>query len=492
MKERPSLPWCSGGLLVVLVLVSASGCTTLPLAARPFTPPTEGDLRPHYVLAHEDGYPIETNREVIAPEEFSRRIKKILMKIDNRAGQTWPTTEKSDKWQPLRLLLFVHGGLNGPPDQFERMEELVLGKGGKEGVFPKTSYYPIFINWNSALGDSILDDLVFIRGGRRVARPATQVLGVISAPLVLAGRLIQSVFGAVPALQAAWDNFKEAWDAAREEKVHPKGAIVDAAGQVALLPLWALTTPGLQALGTPGWEIMQRRAQLLIASKLKEDPKGVGQGTARALIEELRKRLVGPDKNERLEWRIETGERYKVTGPVEITLVGHSMGALIVNRILAMARPFPVRRIVYLAAASTIDELEELAFPYVEQRRKDKYETDLWAFTLSRLREAQETSFVDLLPRGTLLVWVDQYLEPVKTIGQQRFGRWKGYKDYFPDQKWPGYIKIISLDHRLPGAPTHHGDFDNAEFFERILCTVDDKAFLNESNCKDKKYPLPG
>lgn len=239
-------------ILVVLVLaLGASGCAT-----RGFTlSPGDEALRGHYILAHEDGWPAATDREPLEHEAYQSQIAAILDGIDAHA------LAARTRGEPARLLIFAHGGLNGYADDFARMRSLMIGSGG-DGLFPKTSYYPIFINWNSALGDSLMDDLFFVRFGRR--RP---VLALLTAPFALAARLAESVFNAPSSLWANTWNFDE---------LDP--GVTDWAEAIGKWPVTVVMTPVLKAFGTSAWQIMKRRADLLVASLLDGNPAGAEEG----------------------------------------------------------------------------------------------------------------------------------------------------------------------------------------------------------------------
>jgi hypothetical protein len=97
--------------------------------------------------------------------DYDKWINNILAPIDGLVSRSALTNE------PVRLLFFVHGGLNTYRAEFQRMLDLM----NKEtGPFPKTTYYPIFINWNSALFDSVIDDLFLVRLGRAGFVPLPQ------------------------------------------------------------------------------------------------------------------------------------------------------------------------------------------------------------------------------------------------------------------------------------------------------------------------------
>ena len=448
---------------VLFLGLVASGCATAK-----FTLKAEDEaLAGHYVLAHEDGWPISHRRKPIRPQEYQVYINdKILAGIDDRACGLW------QKRQPLRLLLFVHGGLNGYSTDFERMRQLMLGtKDSGTPLLSRTSYYPIFVNWNSALGDSILDDLVFIRFGTRQPWWA----GLPTAPFVLVGRLSESVFNTPNAWWANTRNFDEMTPGPPEW-----------AESLVMLPVRGFMTPILRAFGTSAWQIMKRRADLLVASRLDDNPARAPEGAARTLVNTLAARM-GAGPRAEPEWKIETGNCSVRQGPVEITVVGHSMGALALNRLLAAHHAFRVRHIVYLAPASSIEEIEGFVGPYLKSHDDAKF----WLFTLSRRDEARERDPSGLLPRGTLLVWIDSFFEPVTTLGAMRMGRYKGYLDYYRRRTPDPPVTVYRMPDKGENVPRAHGEFDDPPFLTRILCTVDTPAFRDPAFCDDQRFRVP-
>lgn len=448
---------------VLFLGLVASGCATATFTL------TEKDdrLAGHYILAHEDGWPISHRRTAVRPEEYQTYINdKILAGIDGRACGLW------QQRQPLRILLFVHGGLNGYATDFDRMRQLMLGtEDSGTPLFSGTQYYPIFVNWNSALGDSILDDLVFIRFGTRQPWWA----GLPTASFVLAGRLSESVFNTPTAWWANTRNFEEMSPGPPEWTE-----------SLIMLPVRGFMTPILRAFGTSAWQIMKRRADLLVASRLDDNPARAPEGAARTLVNQLAARLgTGPSGGP--EWNIATGNCGVRRGPVEITVVGHSMGALVLNRLLAAHPAFRVKHVVYLAPASSIEEIEGFVGPYLKSHDDAKF----WLFTLSRRDEARERDPSGLLPRGTLLVWIDSFFEPVTTLGAMRMGRYKGYLEYYRRRTPDPPVTVYRMPDEGKNVPRAHGEFDDPPFLTRILCSVDTPAFRDPAFCDDQRFPVP-
>lgn len=440
-------------VLVALVLaLGVSGCAT-----RGFTlGPGDEALRGHYILAHEDGWPAATDREPLKREAYQSQIAAILDGIDEHA------LAAQKRGEPARLLIFAHGGLNGYADDFARMRSLMIGSGG-DGLLPKTSYYPIFINWNSALGDSLMDDLFFVRFGRR--RPW---LALPTAPFALAARLAESVFNAPSSLWANTWNFDE---------LDP--GVTDWAEAIGKWPVTVVMTPILKAFGTSAWQIMKRRADLLVASRLDGNPAGAEEGAGYTLVEALCDRTACDGKTAG-QWQTKSGERVDL----EITLVGHSMGALVVNRLLR--EELPVKRVVYMAPAASIDAVEGSFAPRVRGRRG----TEFWVFALSRKDEARERDPSGLLPRGSLLVWIDHFFEPIATLGDNRSGRHKAHVDYYGSARPPKDLRYYPMPGKDGDEAKKHGSFDDPPVFARVLCTVDARPFSDPTFCRGRAFVL--
>jgi pimeloyl-ACP methyl ester carboxylesterase len=470
----------SARLVAIISLTFVCGCATL-LPQAPVTREEE-QLVAHYILIHEEGYPFRVvsgtlwnSREALQEADFKTWIGKILEGLARRAA------EVAAKNEPLRILLFAHGGLNSYRSDYERMRSLMAAGSGS---FAKSSYYPIFINWNSALIDSIVDDVFFIRQGRR-----NLWTGPITAPFVLAGKIANSALGAPKAWLNSLDNFFERLRNADADGEAPQVGAQDVLWNATLLPIKAVEIPVLETFGTGAWQIMRRRAELAVASRLvPSNATDIRQGAARILVREL-------------EGKIDQLKKQHANLNVEVTLVGHSMGAMLVNRIISFQDNLNVKNIIYLAPASRIDDFEQIALPFLETRTAAKPPaSSIWWFSLSRTDEAKETHFFRVTPDGTLLVWIDNYFEPLGTQGQATFGRARNLEEYYGDwlkkpddhglisfspQADPDFAPFVGrkADIKESNEPREHGGFDDAEIFTKILCRVDRAAFTNPRDC---------
>lgn len=405
-------------LLLLGALVGLVGCASIA----PTPGPGEAHFRHHYVLAHEDGSSMAIEREILRHRILDRAEasadigERIVGGIEQHARRLWPDLRpgetRSD--QTLELLVFVHGGLNGYGDDFARMRDMLAAPEDCDGAraatrlfvsagcgHAQTRYYPIFVNWNSELMDSIGDDLFRIRRGK-----PNPIVAAFTWPFVLGARLAEAVFAAPYGWVTNADDFIDG---------DPKGDQW-LEGAASFLPR-SLATPLVKAFGTSAWQIMKRRAALVAAPQFASKQY---EGAAFTLLRALSGRI-----DEQNHWILTSPPGARVR--VAITLVGHSMGAIVINRLLAASihldRPIPVTRIVYLAPAPSINDVA------VTHLYRLRHRTRFWTFALQRSDETWERHW--FAPRGTLLVWIDNYFEDGVEVADGRFGRTHTYRNRY-------------------------------------------------------------
>ena len=146
-------------LLVLLVASLASlglGCSHRPIGHLT----RDNDRIKHIITVDPDGVPVDpTTYHELAPETFEEQLRTIADGID--------TSGKSE------LLVFMHGGLNNRAAGQQHVDELL-------DPMSKAGYYPVFLNWNSDLVDTSIEDLLYIRQGR-----AARYLGPVPSPLAV-------------------------------------------------------------------------------------------------------------------------------------------------------------------------------------------------------------------------------------------------------------------------------------------------------------------
>lgn len=479
-----------GRLALILCFAAVAGC------ALPTAPPA------HHILVHKEGDPINGEKDKLTREQFKVQfVDKILGGIDAHVGT-------DPKRPPARLMLFVHGGLNTYRAGLQRVNTLVHFKEpstdpGRWGTLVGTEYYPVFVNWNSSLWSSLWDDIFVVRREQRDPWKAT-----VTAPFVLLSRVAEAGLS-VP--RSLWFFV--------EPEGRPKGSDVDETAPdkgpsyALLAPVRGVTVPFLDAFGTGAWEIMKRRAAFVTARGLppaagekrlpwtKTDETGdeSRQGAARTLLQALVARLcVMEGDAARVYWTRTPSAELNAVQPracpsgeagreVELTLVGHSMGALVVNRVLLGFPKVPFRRVVYLGAAASIDDLDTAVLPYLDRHP----ETHFHNVSLSMNDERYEKGWGDLWERGSLLVWIDNLFERVNSPQQLRLGRCLNL--YRPaagepestKARYPGRVFFHKFRGKT-GDPRQHGGFDDFDKLPTILKVVEENP-ASAPSCGERR-----
>lgn len=238
------------------------------------------------------------------------------------------------------------------------------------------------------------------------------------------------------------------------------------------LPVKLLVTPLLDGLGTSAWDTMIRHVKIgfhndgvdgaepdaaaFAATHGVEQPREGYGGIARfmrRLRAEVEKTQCQPGEARTdstcLEWQLD--------------LIGHSMGAIMANEILAEFPDRPVfNNIVYMAAAAPVSDYERTVIPYLE-RHKD---TKMYHLMLHDFAEVREESAWGIPPSGSLLVWIDNFLSKPATLRDRTAGRFINLMPVLPSTprhlRSRIHVKTFGVGHRLRETdPQEHGEFNN-------------------------------
>jgi pimeloyl-ACP methyl ester carboxylesterase len=150
----------------------------------------------------------------------------------------------------------------------------------------------------------------------------------------------------------------------------------------------------------------------------------------------------------------------------DLTLIGHSMGAIVVNHILRDFDDIPFRNVVYMASAGSVRDYEDSVFPYLEQHQA----TEVYHLTLHDFAEIRDQYGVlgplELPPSGSLLVWIDNYFTHPPTLRDRTAGRFDNLMLFVGDTPEPVreriHVKTFGVGRSLTMTdPQHHGDFND-------------------------------
>lgn len=521
---RPTLHLLSCLVLTSLML----GCSGLPYRYKSEDP----QYLPHYLFVDREGHAKRTDGTGMDKVALKDHLDSYFFKSVDERIKTLRTQCTAAQCPSFQLLIYIHGGMNGYNTAFERMQRLLhhdASDATPRGLLSSknTSYYPFFLNWNSEPLDSMIDDLFHIRFGERQSLAVT----IPTMPFVLIGRLAGSLGGLPVSLAAMGSNIQEGFASAIEQGDGVGCAIGDVMAYAPVFPLYAVTAPLLEGFGTPAWAIMKRRAELAVESRLPTGSKS-SEGAVRTFLEETIRHLQSVQLNDT--------DNDRALIPVEITLVGHSMGTMIVNRLLPVIEtvlPSPasnqlrLNHIVYLAAAAPIDEFDQMLVPFLKNQHShepplpEDQKTHFWMFNLNRRDESREVALDGLtffMPRGTLLAWIDTFFEPSTTVGQMTQGRMENINTFYRcdlssngedepgcpaneestplaisarrEKPFSGFIErhmvstapfpykqvhLFETSRKLGhnNAPETHGDFSQSRYLGQALCQVNSKAF---------------
>jgi hypothetical protein len=416
-----------------------------------------------------------------------------------------------------KVLIFVHGGMNKQKDAIERAAQL-----SPRIKNDSDHYYPIFINWDSSFLSSYYDHLFHVRQG--VYYRSWQLRAWVLAPfyfLADMGRMIAQTpmlwlnelakieLGEwlrehVSARLASFigstieeDYKRVAEELATAYAANPNGQVMAFAHGIdkqkfwpemfwssttwfLTLPFKILSAPIIDAFGESSWRVNLHRTRVLFHTETESAAEAGGQfrNPAGALAVFMNRLVREYHADQALipprEW--------------EITLVGHSMGTIVLNETIrrfgvvnvkdkngnSIEAVLPFHQIAYMAAACTVRDYEDSVFPYLKKNKRAQF------YHLTLHEEAEERERVpfpsqcfDLLPRGSILVWLDDFMADPMTYLDRTLG---------------GYATLMLAAHNTPDtirrqisikafdagetvqAPQVHTDFVNKFIFWKPEC----------------------
>ena len=382
-----------------------------------------------------------------------------------------------------RILIFIHGGLNGAHDALRRVAR-------DHDKIIEAGYYPIFLNWQTGGINAYVDQIYNIRQGERVEQGPFALIAAQRAatPLYLATDIAETVV----TLPVSWLNQGTRLVSQTFEEFEPgdrlydgetwdritfrNNLIVEASDEDALdqlfefgrfvvtAPFKLVTTPLIDTFGETAWNNMRRSSRAVYRPHLDFSPKHVpadcpadpdcqsGQGVFAEFFERLN-RLAG-----QADYAIdkEVPER-----AFELSIVAHSMGTIVANDAV---RDFDLHfdNLVYLAAACSIRHFYNTVVPLLEAQHVGGAErrTRFYNLMLHPKAESHEQNYWGLLPRGSLLEWIDGMYEESDSTLDRTLGNWNNV--VFAKPMLPAGAQTQMIFKVFPlkeGYPAKHGEF---------------------------------
>lgn len=365
----------------------------------------------------------------------------------------------------LRLTLFIHGGLNTYTTAWGRADIF-------SQAMLRDGHYPVFVGWNSGFFANYADHALRIRKGEHSVAKSVPTLPIV---------LLQDFTRSIIHIPEAWyrelrdpvvvsksfftdleENANARIHDLRDNKqftIHDGGPItgVGASYWSILNPAKLLTAPIVDGFGTGSWKAMLRRTDLVLSKpEAFEGPMPDAESYADTAVTTFLKR-----------WESDPALR-----DVPITLIGHSMGTIVANNILARHPGLPIDQVVYMGAAARIKDVENVLVPWM---RRPGNTARFYNLSLDPYREISENNYYDFGPRGSLLHWIDHVFGDVNSFKDRAAGGWwnmaRTAADIFPAEMSgaPGVRLRVSLTRFPIGGPEmgpqKHGEFDNFCFW---------------------------
>ena len=401
---------------------------------------------------------IKAIKERVAKEEAETEVRYV-----DRIISTFSNLRKADS--RYELAIFIHGGLNSFESTTERVADL------RQPMLDECKY-PLFISWNSGWGSNYSDHLLWIHRGVQSPRLAS-----VLSPLTLAEDITRSVFRAAPALI---NNNHQTFSTRESNALKDSIASIAEGNTVNLRPFFLeelldrkfsipdpytlvnpvrfAAIPFVDGFGSGSYNSMIRRTELVLRKERDDSvPNGKVPSTAATRFF--------------IRWQEET-ESNPILSGASLSLFAHSMGTLIANDIISNFPRIMFDRIVYMAAACRVSDLKSVANYLLINPA-----AHFFNLSLHPQRDVWERSYADFTPRGSLLIWIDQFLGSVNSFGDRTAGFLRNIApraaDLFDDSALRGRVTMTVFSDQLP-SPIEHGDFDAYRFWRPAFWTADD------------------
>lgn len=419
------LPWF---IIICLFLTGCAGNLTVSDEDRTQLK----NLKNHLLYVDENGQLLDP-----AFDDFGRK-NKILRKpvgdekayVENILNQY---AKRRAAERNLVLKIFIHGGLNTFNTARETAAWAALAASKQKNI------YPLFISWDSSLSSNYKDHIFHLRRGVK------EKTAFITSPYVIAEDLLRSA-ARLPVSAGKVMGSKEGlhgskapnYDIPEEEKraisckeelreierlgdiginihnhpdnvkcVKPDRTKTDYITQ--FNPIKLLSSPLVDSFGTGAWSSMLRRSDFI----LHKDSRDYEETAVSVFFKNFQERFHDDNKKHG-----KGADEYK--GRPLVDIMGHSMGTIVINNIIAKYPEINFRSIVFMASASRLKAIKHTVSTYMERNRDSHF----YNLSLNAYRDLNESNYYDLVPRGSLLVWIDHIFAETNSLYDRTAGFW--------------------------------------------------------------------
>lgn len=164
--------------------------------------------------------------------------------------------------------------------------------------------------------------------------------------------------------------------------------------------------------------------------------------------------------------------RLKSEHHVRLSIAGHSMGSIVVNRLLTDHPDLQADSVIFMGAACSINDFVDYMVPYLRRHGRTQFAN----LCLHPVAEQSEVNLVEIVPRGSLLVWLDNFMADPTTIPDRTLGTWENLLQathLIPrDLRGRVTLKAFGVG-RYSSGPQKHGDFDEYPFWKSSFWATD-------------------
>lgn len=404
----------------------------------------------------------DTLRHAVTPApravnyDYGRYVERLLANLRSDRGAD-------------TVVLFIHGGRNPLAGALKNTVKVADSLAGSHR-------WPICVNYETADLSSYGEHLTWVRPDRRGWLERRWVdLGipfrvtfdvsraVVRTPLTLYQEVSREfsawryVRGRFPVRPTPLDSVAGLRYRLGEYREGGGTSAAIAVGLPVAIPLRTVWNTAVDAFGPGEWESMRRRSTAMfdpewsyaLAGRMRA-PRPP-QGALALLVDGL------------VAWQAENPRR-------DVILVSHSTGSIVACELLARYPQLRASELVFMGSACTVREFVGKAVPWMQQPAHARTRcTILTLHPALELRETLGPRWTPLFYRGSLLVWLDDFLAPTGGVLDRTLGRFDNIVAA-SGQLPPGvrervFVRGFGNREREPGrlVPTWHSAFAMAE-----------------------------
>jgi hypothetical protein len=357
----------------------------------------------------------------------------------------------ADPAHPRHLVIFVHGGLVTRSDALTRALEdipLMAKHTTPDPAFMSgEAIFPLFYIWPSGFADSYADATVNYAQGEYDAP-----LRRAGTPLYFATDLAETVSRAPLELVKSIKRFSDAY-LGTDDQPSEWGCSLDTAHfgcnyvgprvpdyltdsvYAVTTPLRPVTSSSLDT-ATSAWKNMVARTRFAFAKYV--DPaeyqavlaerERLGAAAKPLSTEAITKRDILTRGALYFFFRRLSDEIAKEKDPcaanaLRITVIGHSMGEMVLNELMQNFPDLPYQNIVYMAAAGSIRDFKAMTERVL--RKPQCGDLNFYNLSLHPTAEKRDLEAFGAAPVGSLLEWIDDIFEAPVTPTDRTLGKWQ-------------------------------------------------------------------